>query len=49
MTTPSGCAHCGVEKRDHARRWTVDAGWHGYTPPSQEQIKTRMKARRSTP
>jgi hypothetical protein len=46
-TTPSGCAHCGIEQRDHFRRWTVDAGWHGHTRPTQQQIKDRMNARRA--
>jgi hypothetical protein len=45
--TPSGCRHCGVEQRDHFQRWTPEAGWHGYTPPTQQQIKDRMNARRT--
>jgi hypothetical protein len=45
-TTPSGCAHCGIEQREHCQRWTVDAGWHGYNAPTQQQIKDRMNARR---
>lgn len=44
---PSGCAHCGLDHRTHYRRWTASAGWHGYTPPSQDQIKARMLARRT--
>lgn len=27
-------------------RWTREAGWHGYIPPSQELIKARMITRR---
>jgi len=45
---PSGCTHCGLEQRDHGQRWTTAAGWHRYTPPTQQQIKDRMNARRST-
>lgn len=44
--TPSACRHCGVERREHAQRWTEDAGWHVWTAPTQQQIKDRMKARR---
>lgn len=43
---PSGCRHCGVERRAHFRRWSAGAGWHGWTAPTQEQIKARMLARR---
>lgn len=50
MTTPapSGCQHCGTPKRDHMQRWTKSTGWHRYTPPTQEQIKARMLARRDS-
>jgi len=43
--TPSGCRWCGVARRDHAQRWTEAAGWHGWTAPTQQQIKDRMKGR----
>ncbi|RCG27386.1 hypothetical protein DQ384_26105 [Sphaerisporangium album] len=43
--TPSGCRWCGVAKHDHLQRWTAQAGWHTWAPPTQEQIKTRMRAR----
>lgn len=48
MTTPnpSGCRHCGLDQRDHMQRWTTEAGWHTWTPPTDEQIKARMRARR---
>lgn len=48
MTTPSGCAHCGLEQRGHSQRWTETAGWHGYMPPTQQQIKDRMNARKAS-
>lgn len=51
MTNPSGCRHCGIDERGHARRWTPPSkdgpGWHQWTPPTQEQIKARMLARRA--
>jgi hypothetical protein len=43
---PSGCHWCGVDRREHAQRWTEAAGWHGWTAPTQQQIKDRMLARR---
>jgi hypothetical protein len=45
--TPNGCRHCGVQMRDHLQRWTLAAGWHGWTPPTSEQIKARMIRRRA--
>ena len=45
-TAPSGCYWCGIEKRGHFNRWTASPGWHQWTPPTQEQIKQRMVARR---
>jgi len=53
MTTPSdtpvdGCRHCGIPYHPmHAQQWTKSVGWHGWTQPTQEQIKTRMPARRA--
>lgn len=44
---PSACAHCGVPKREHFRRWNAGVSWHKHVAPSQEQIKARMLARRS--
>lgn len=45
--TPGGCQHCGIAERDHFQRWARDAGWHGWTQPTQGLIKERMLARRS--
>lgn len=47
LAQPSGCRWCGLAQRDHFQRWTRAAGWHGWTPPTPEQIKQRMKARRT--
>ncbi|MFD3955921.1 MULTISPECIES: hypothetical protein [Streptomyces] len=49
MTAPNpmGCHWCGIDQRTHGRQWTPDAGWHTWTQPTQEQIKNRMRARRS--
>ncbi len=46
-TSPSACRHCGVEKRGHAQQWKPSVGWHKWTPPTEEQIKARMLARRA--
>lgn len=48
MTTPNGCQHCGIEARSHGRQWTEAAGWHAWTAPTQQQIKNRMLAHRTT-
>lgn len=45
---PNGCRHCGIAERGHARQWTEAAGWHQWQPPTNAQIKARMKARRDT-
>ena len=48
MTTdPSGCRWCGVDQREHMQRWKPPVGWHQWTPPTQQQTKTRMHARRA--
>lgn len=45
----NGCRYCGIPYRPmHAQRWTDGVGWHGWTAPTQEQIKARMIARRVT-
>ncbi|MEU4080381.1 hypothetical protein [Streptomyces venezuelae] len=46
-TTPNGCRHCGIDHHEHAQRWTEAAKWHQWTPPTQQQIKARMRARRA--
>lgn len=42
---PNGCRYCGIGDRGHMGRWTKSAGWHQWTPPTQQQIKQRMQAR----
>ncbi|MFG3438365.1 hypothetical protein ACGF0J_14070 [Nonomuraea sp. NPDC047897] len=44
---PNGCRWCGLAQRDHFQRWARSAGWHSWTQPTQQQIKQRMKARRT--
>lgn len=46
---PSGCRWCGVNERDHMQRWKPPVGWHQWAPPTQQQRKERMKARRARP
>jgi hypothetical protein len=43
---PGGCRHCGISEREHMQRWTTGVGWHKHTPPTPEQTKARMIARR---
>jgi hypothetical protein len=47
VSEPFGCAHCGITKRGHGRRWTTGVGYHAWTAPSEGQIAERMKARRT--
>lgn len=47
-----GCRHCGLPKRlpdgtAHFQRWCRGVGWHGWTAPTQKQIRERMRARRA--
>lgn len=44
---PNGCSRCGIPKDKHGRQWTLSAGWHPWTRPTDEQIKERMLRRRS--
>lgn len=49
IPAPSGCRWCGVDEREHMQRWKPPVGWHTWEPPTQEQRKERMKARRRRP
>lgn len=40
------CRHCTEPPRGHGQRWTDDAHWHNWTPPTPSQIKARMYLRR---
>jgi hypothetical protein len=48
IAEPSACGRCGIPYRKHYQHWTRAAGWHKYQPPTQQQIKDRMQARRAT-
>ena len=43
---PNGCKHCGIDYQIHCQRYHDDVGWHGWTQPTQDQIKARMLKRR---
>lgn len=43
----NGCGWCGIPKDRHGRQWALPAGWHAWNRPTQEQIKERMRRRRS--
>lgn len=48
---PQGCGRCGIPEREHMQRWKpsangAESGWHKWIAPTQEQLKTRMLARR---
>ncbi|WP_432156113.1 hypothetical protein [Streptomyces sp. bgisy153] len=47
LVDPTACRHCGINQREHARRWTTGVGWHTWTLPEQDLIKARMLARRA--
>jgi hypothetical protein len=47
MPKPHSCRHCGVDARHHVQRWDPDAGWHGWTEPTPEQLLDRMRALRA--
>lgn len=46
LSNPMGCALCGIDQRGHAIQ-TGRSGTHTWQPPTQEQIKARMRARRA--
>ncbi|MFD5577277.1 hypothetical protein [Streptomyces pseudogriseolus] len=48
MTVPNpwGCRLCGIDRRPHGIQATSN-GSHAWQPPTQQQIKTRMLARRA--
>jgi hypothetical protein len=43
---PNACQHCLYTERHHMQRWAPNIGWHQWTAPTQDQIKTRMRTRR---
>lgn len=46
-STPNGCRWCGIAKDQHYQQWLPETGWHGWVPPTGEQRKERMLARRA--
>lgn len=46
LPAPNGCRLCGIERRGHAIQAGAD-GSHTWTAPTQQQLKTRMLARRA--
>lgn len=47
MTATTACRHCPHSEREHMQRWTTAAGWHQWTPPTDQQRLARMLARRA--
>lgn len=47
VSEPFGCAHCGVAKRYHGRRYISSVEMHSWERPADEQVKARMLARRA--
>ena len=45
ILSPNSCAACGIDSREHARRWKPPVGWHAWIQPSPALIKERMLAR----
>ncbi|GLZ42819.1 hypothetical protein Acsp05_64430 [Actinokineospora sp. NBRC 105648] len=46
LTRPNGCRWCGLEEREHYRRWKPPIGWHHWVVPTDDQRKQRMRERR---
>lgn len=46
IPAPGGCRWCGLDAREHAQQWKPPVGWHKWEPPTLEQRKDRMLARR---
>lgn len=50
---PSGCRWCGAPHTNHYGFWSeayraaTGNGWHRYVPPTLDQIRDRMRARRA--
>jgi len=42
-----GCAHCGIDKREHGQRWIVAVGWHKHVAPDAALLRRRMWYRRT--
>ncbi|MFD9256940.1 hypothetical protein [Streptomyces sp. NPDC059538] len=44
---PDACHWCATPKDGHGHQWTVQAGWHDWVQPTQDQINARTLARRA--
>jgi hypothetical protein len=44
---PMGCRWCSIDQHGHGRQYVEPIGWHQWQPPTQQQIKNRMLARRA--
>lgn len=42
---PYGCRWCGDARHHHGQQWTPGHGLHGWEPPTNHLIKTRMRRR----
>ncbi|MCP2242711.1 hypothetical protein LX86_001432 [Lentzea aerocolonigenes] len=47
LPNPNGCRWCGADRHGHDQRWVPGVKWHGWEPPTSEQRKHRMLARRA--
>jgi hypothetical protein len=47
LPNPNGCRHCGIGERGHGRQYTEPTGWHQWQQPTPQQVKNRMRARRT--
>lgn len=45
--SPFGCRWCGVAAGNHGRRYVNSHGMHAWERPTNDQIKARMRARRT--
>ncbi|WP_322501770.1 hypothetical protein TR631_33605 [Streptomyces rochei] len=47
VSEPYGCAHCGEAQGSHGRQYIATVGMHSWERPSDDQVKSRMLARRA--
>jgi hypothetical protein len=47
LPDPYGCRDCGVPVSEHGRRYHSAVGVHQWQGPRQDQILSRMQARRA--
>lgn len=44
---PGDCRWCGIAKHGHHQQYDQRVGWHTWEPPTGDQVKGRMLARRA--